>query len=142
MPHSFDTLPPPTVQAHARQGARVVVDVHARSEHVFWSDITNDVLNNGGVFVATYHALPLGTTVEIELRVQDGEPMRAEGIVVWQRAHREGSDAAAGVGIAFTALDGELGSLVERFVSEVREPMLFEPAVTSSRREPSRPSLH
>jgi uncharacterized protein (TIGR02266 family) len=140
MTNAFDTLPPPSVQKTARHGVRVAVAVDAVSEHNFWSDVTLDVVRSGGVFVATYHALPLGTVVDVELAIGDGDPAHAKGVVIWTRAHGDGV-TSPGLGIAFSEIPPEVQANVELFVEKIRQPLLFE-AEYAPRKRASRPSMH
>lgn len=96
------------------------------SEHNLWSDLTMNVAN-GGVFVATFHPLALGTVVHLLLTVEGADkPIATQGVVRWTRPHRDGSDGAAGVGVRFVDLDPHAIDTLARFVENVREPMIFE----------------
>lgn len=135
----YDTVPPPTVRHFDAKRPRVAIAIDDRSEHNFWADLTFDVLQ-GGVFVATYHALPVGTAVELELGLAGDTPTILRGVVRWTRAHREGSDASAGFGVALVDVPPEAKARIDRFV-ERRPPMLVELDEPQPTRR-SQPSLH
>ncbi len=133
----YDTIPPPTVRHFEAKRPRVAIAIDERSEHNFWSDLTYDV-EQGGVFVATYHALPIGTPVDLELGLAGDTPTVLRGVVRWTRGHRDGSDASAGFGVALVDVPPEAKARIDRFV-EVRAPIVVE--IDEPRRR-SRPSFH
>jgi uncharacterized protein (TIGR02266 family) len=116
----------PSVRRLPVSGVHVAITVDSETEHNLWSDLTLDVMN-GGVFVATYHPMPVGTPVHILLSLE-GEPvpLALTGVVAWTRPHREGSDGVAGAGIRFTDLEPRSAEKLLRFVESVRTPMVFE----------------
>lgn len=116
-----------TIVRHGkRPGVHVAVVLDATSEHHLWSDLTMSV-DRGGVFVATYQHLPLGTVVDLELTLSDDEPpITAKGVVRWTRGHSDVSTAGAGVGIKLVDVATDVTERLDRFALMVREPMLFE----------------
>lgn len=117
----------PSVRRIPVSGVHVSIVLGAGSEHLLWSDLSLDI-TSGGVFVATFHPLPVGTTVHLLLMMEgDPLPIAAEGVVRWTRPHRDGSDGVAGAGIAFTKIDPRSLERLVVFAREVREPMMFEP---------------
>lgn len=135
----YDTVPPPTVRNFEARSPRVAIAIDEKSEHNFWSDLTFDV-QHGGVFVATYHALPVGTAVELELGLAGETPTILQGVVRWTRAHRDGSDASAGFGIALLDVPPDAKARIDRFV-EVRPPIVVE-IDDPPRMRRSAPSVH
>ena len=116
----------PTVRRRPDSGVHVAITVGAATDHTLWADLSFDV-TAGGVFVATYHPLALGTVVHLLLTLEGEEvPVAASGVVRWTRLHREGSEAPAGVGVRFVDLPEEVAGRLTRFASRVREPMVFE----------------
>lgn len=116
----------PTVQRIPTSGIHVAVKIDATSEHTFWSDLAMNVAT-GGVFVATFHPLAIGTLVHMLVTVAgDDVPFATSGVVRWTRPHRDGSDGVAGVGVAFLDLDESALEKVARFVDSERAPMIFE----------------
>lgn len=131
----------PVVKLDKLVGVRVSVAIDAMSEHQLWSDLTLSA-DSGGVFVATYHHLPLGTTVDVVLTLPDAEPPIAmKGVVRWTRSHRDDADDGAGVGIKFVDVAADARERLDRFTTTVREPMLFDldDAPMRRRRASSRP---
>lgn len=108
-----------------RFNAQVAITIDDVSDHNLWADLTMD-LAAGGVFVATYQPLSLGTSVDLEVGIADEEPIHAKGVVRWTRVHMDGSDLPAGVGIKFVELDAETRDRLQRFAETVRTPIVFE----------------
>ena len=107
--------------------AQVAITIHATSDHAFWADLTMEVDKCGGVFVATYEALVLGTLVDMELELPDGgDPIAVTGVVRWTRPHIEGSDGATGVGVKFLSLTDDERRRVVHFSEKIRQPMIFD----------------
>jgi uncharacterized protein (TIGR02266 family) len=107
-------------------GVHVSVTLGSGSEHLLWSDLTLNV-TKGGVFVATFHPLPVGTTVHLLLMIEgDSLPIAAEGVVRWNTVHRDDDDGIAGAGIQFTKIEPKSLETLARFAKEVRSPMIFE----------------
>jgi uncharacterized protein (TIGR02266 family) len=107
-------------------GIHVAVTIDQGSDHNLWSDVTMD-MSKGGVFVATFHPLSLGTEVHLLITLAaERVEIAARGVVRWTRVHREGSDGGAGVGVRFLDLDPEDIEKLARFVENVRDPMIFE----------------
>jgi uncharacterized protein (TIGR02266 family) len=73
---------------------------------------TQDI-SEGGVFVATYETLPLGTSVSLALELPGGR-IEVRGQVRWARPELEAAEQRPGLGIAFTELPPEaLAALTE-----------------------------
>ncbi|HVY29242.1 MAG TPA: PilZ domain-containing protein [Polyangiaceae bacterium] len=70
-------------------------------------------ISEGGVFVATYQRLVIGSTVTLGLELPSGR-VEVRGQVRWERAEIEDSDQRPGFGVAFTELAPEaLAALTE-----------------------------
>lgn len=116
----------PSVRRLPVSGVHVSVVLGAGSEHQLWSDLTLDIAS-GGVFVATFHPLAVGTVVHLLLMIEgDPLPIAAEGVVRWTNPHRAHDDGIAGAGIQLTKIDEKSLDTLVRFAREVREPMVFE----------------
>ena len=116
----------PSVRRLPVSGMHVSITLGPASEHMLWADLTLDV-SNGGVFVATFHPMPVDTEVHLLLMLEgDPMPIAAEGIVRWTVPHREHDDGTAGAGIQFTQIDPKSLAALAVFAREVREPMMFE----------------
>jgi hypothetical protein len=81
---------------------------------------------NGGVFAATYQALPPGTHVSLNITLAGGLATSAHGRVTLQRESLDAfGDPAPGVCVAFELLSNEALALLEQFAS-IRTPWLIE----------------
>lgn len=117
----------PTVRRGPTSGTHVAISLSRSSDHTLWADVTMDVAEAGGVFVATYHALPLGTVVDLLLTFEgESRPVAARGVVRWTRAHRDGEGGHAGVGVRLVDVTAEVAGALARFTSQVREPLMFD----------------
>jgi len=72
-------------------------------ETFFFAGLTQDV-SQGGVFVATYRLVPVGTVLELDLELPDGSRAHVRGEVRWVREPRDG-EGRPGLGISFLDLD-------------------------------------
>jgi uncharacterized protein (TIGR02266 family) len=75
--------------------------------------LTQDI-SEGGVFVATYQTLALGTKVTLALELPLGR-VEVRGEVRWARPELEGSDQRPGFGVAFTELTPEALAALRQF---------------------------
>lgn len=110
------------VQTRARERRELEVRVDISSESTFFTGLTENI-SEGGLFVASWTRLPLGTSIHLRIDV-DGTEVCIDGAVRW---HREQSDAhGPGMGIAF--LEPPVASdlaLLDEFFSE-RPPLYYE----------------
>jgi uncharacterized protein (TIGR02266 family) len=92
-------------------------------EAQFFAGLSLDI-SEGGLFVATYHVLPLGTQLGLRFELPDGTEIQARGEVRWIRRPHAHEDRP-GLGIAFTELSAEA---LEKIVAycETRPPLYFE----------------
>lgn len=84
----------------------------------------NDVLSDGGLFVATYNIPPMGSTVWLEVTMPGGYRFQAAGQVRWSRESGAG-DAPPGFGVAFLSPSPEARQLIQRYVRN-REPLFHD----------------
>ncbi len=81
-------------------------------------------LSEGGLFVATYAARPLGSEIEISVRLPDrADALVLRGIVRWHRAYSATSDGYPGMGIQFDVLSETDKADIAAFL--VTRPPLF-----------------
>ena len=97
------------------------------SEDWFFAGITGD-LSTGGIFVSTYAARAVGTQVDVDLVLPDGQGdsrrLQARGTVQWVRS--TGSDGGdPGIGIAFEGLSAEDRECIESFFAQ-RPPLYYD----------------
>ncbi len=108
------------VELRAHPRATLQAEVTLVSSSHFFAGRAADV-SPGGIFIATYAALPVGAVVEVEMTLPDG-PLAVVGTVRWVR---ESTGYAPGLGVAFELLFDEDRERVERFCS-VRRPIHFD----------------
>lgn len=114
-------------EAPRREHPRFAVDleVNLGSEHNFYAGLVEN-LSAGGVFIATHVSKPVGSVVELSLRLPgSAEPWQLAGEVRWVRLYSEHSDAPPGLGVRFLSVPPEAERSIVRFLSE-REPLFFD----------------
>ncbi|MCC7535514.1 MAG: TIGR02266 family protein [Deltaproteobacteria bacterium] len=131
IPHGHESgeWEPPPIPLSTRRIVRVGEDASDRrgservslettigmhSESYFYAGRAQD-LSDGGIFVATYATLPVGTEVTVSFLLPDGRPILATGIVRWTREARETS--GPGVGVAFDGLARETLEAIRGYVA-------------------------
>jgi uncharacterized protein (TIGR02266 family) len=92
--------------AERRQGERheCEFEVEFLSDTHFMTGITQD-LSEGGIFIATYQRLPIGTEVGLAFELPGDRRVEVKGAVRWIR--KECGETRPGLGIAFTELSHE-----------------------------------
>ena len=112
--------------AERRDGDRLgmSVEVAKASDTNFYIGVTENI-SRGGLFIVTADMPPVGTTIDLSLRLPDhGQPLRVTGEVRWHRHHGEAGEAP-GFGIRFINLGEQAEALIRAFI-EGRKPM-FHP---------------
>ena len=89
----------------------------------FYAGLSQD-LSEGGLFVATYHYVPVGTPLRLSLELRDGERLEARGEVRWVREVVFG-DLRPGIGVAFTELSATAREQIAR-ICEQRPPLYVD----------------
>jgi PilZ domain len=128
--------PPPVAQAPAARPAappapagsmRIEAELGAHSGTNFYKGLSgNDVIDSGGIFVATYQIPEIGRTLSIRVSMPGGYEFEALGVVRWTReAPNSGSDSSPGFGAQFTQITPEGRQLVYRYVRN-REPLFHD----------------
>jgi uncharacterized protein (TIGR02266 family) len=106
---------------------RVQVEIDAVSEHNFWSDLTMDVSEGGGVFIATAKSFEPDTMLVVDMGIQgEEEPLMAMARVAWSRLFTDDPDAPPGIGLQFVHVSSDALRSIRRFSDHVRAPLLFE----------------
>ncbi len=122
---------PPHGQPHAGAAAAahlaVTVDLGAHSATNFYRGLTGaDVVQSGGIFVATYQIPAVGQPVVLRIALPGGYAFEARGVVRWTRdAPDLGAQSPPGFGARFTDITPEGRQLVHRYVRN-REPLLHD----------------
>jgi hypothetical protein len=106
---------------------RVEAELGAHSGTNFYKGLSgNDVIDSGGIFVATYQIPEIGRTLSIRVSMPGGYEFEAIGVVRWTReAPNSGSDSSPGFGAQFTQITPEGRQLVYRYVRN-REPLFHD----------------
>jgi uncharacterized protein (TIGR02266 family) len=78
----------------------------------------------GGIFVATYHQVPVGTEVVVTFVLPEGHRVTVHGKVAWVRDPKDRS-MSPGVGVRWDALGADEEALIREF-SRTRDPIFHE----------------
>jgi hypothetical protein len=125
--------PPATARAAAPAAAaptttiRVEAELGAHSGTNFYKGLSgNDVIDSGGIFVATYQIPPIGQPLSLRVSMPGGYEFEALGVVRWTRDTPDsGGDGKPGFGAQFTQITPEGRQLVYRYVRN-REPLFHD----------------
>jgi len=120
--HSADDV----VLLNNRETHRVSIEleVTTQGQHNFFHGMTEDI-SQGGLFVATTQLYPIGTLVEIVLRL-DGNALHITADVVWLRdVARSDGDTPRGMGLRFSSVPEEDLQKIRHFLHK-KEPLFFE----------------
>jgi uncharacterized protein (TIGR02266 family) len=98
-------------------------NVGANTESNFFVGFSGEV-SEGGVFVATYSSLPLGTPVEILVTLPGGYETTVLGRVFFVRDPMD-MDSEPGIGVRFEGLSQQSRELILRFIRK-RPPLFFD----------------
>lgn len=114
---------PRAVEEERRRYARCTLEVGmgVYSDSNFYAGFSRDV-SEGGIFVATYDLLPIGTSVEVEFSLPGGHDIRCGGEVRWVKDPVDNERVKPGMGIQFTDLAEEALEAIKEFVAS-REPI-------------------
>jgi len=124
-PSAEDDAPPDS--SVRREHDRVVVDleVSVLCEHNLYAGLAEN-LSAGGLFIATHKLQPVGTRIELNLRMPDSdEAFHLVGEVRWVRMYNVHSDTSPGFGVRFTELPAGAAEAISRFLGQ-REPLFFD----------------
>jgi uncharacterized protein (TIGR02266 family) len=110
-------------ERRANERVSLSVDIGFVSESNFYAGLTMDV-SAGGLFVATYQRVPVGTVVELSFFLPDGTSVTTTGEVRWTR-EPSSEESTPGIGVAFSSLTEEDLDAIARFCSS-RAPMYVD----------------
>src|SRR6188768_3176049 len=116
---------PPVVPAGT---LRLEAELGAHSGTNFYKGLSgNDVIDSGGIFIATYQIPPIGQPLSLRVSMPGGYEFEALGIVRWTRDTPDsgGGDGKPGFGAQFTQITPEGRQLVYRYVRN-REPLFHD----------------
>lgn len=117
-------LPPPApIPSAARR--RVEANLGATTQSNFYVGFSGEIAH-GGVFLATYEALPKDTSVSMLVTLPGGFEFECDGYVRFVRDPMDfTSESEPGMGIQFEELPDEARDLVLRFVRK-RPPIFYD----------------
>ncbi len=102
---------------------KVDVELGIHSTSNFYKGLGgNDVIEHGGLFVATYKVLKINTVVALRVLLPGDYEFTASAVVQWTR---EGGSSEPGFGARFTQISQEGRQLVYRYTRN-REPMFYD----------------
>lgn len=114
----------PEQRAHARYEVELQVGL-AWSESNFYMGLTEN-LSEGGLFISTHELRPIGSVVEVSLKLPNyPEPIRTTAIVRWLRVYSKTSDANPGMGVQFDALSQQHLQAIRAFLRR-QAPLFYE----------------
>ncbi|WP_437315967.1 hypothetical protein [Sorangium sp. So ce385] len=107
--------------------AVVDVELGALTPSNFYKGLAgNDVIEHGGIFVATYKIPPIGSVVTLRVRLPGDYEFTAMAAVRWTREAGGSKDSAEpGFGARITQISAEGRQLVSRFTRN-REPLFYD----------------
>ncbi len=110
----------------ASQSGNVVVELGTHSVSNFYKGLGgNDVIEHGGLFVATYKIPKMGAQVNLRVLLPGDYEFQATGTVQWIREPSGGDGTDPGFGARFTQITPEGRQLVYRYTRN-REPMFYD----------------
>ena len=119
--------PAPAPTAGPGGTLRYEAELGAHSSTNFYKGLSgNDVIDSGGIFIATYNIPSVGQALSIKVCLPGGYEFEANGVVRWTRdSPQSGADSSPGFGAQFTQISAEGRQLVYRYVRN-REPLFYD----------------
>jgi hypothetical protein len=109
------------------QAQRFDAELGAHSPTNFYKGLSgNDVIDSGGIFIATYNIPEVGQPLTVKVCLPGGYEFEAAAVVRWTRdSPQSGADSSPGFGAQFTQISAEGRQLVYRYVRN-REPLFYD----------------
>jgi hypothetical protein len=106
---------------------RVNAELGVHSATNFYKGLSgNDVIDSGGIFIATYNIPSVGQPLSVKVSLPGGYEFEASAVVRWTRdSPQSGADSSPGFGAQFTQISAEGRQLVYRYVRN-REPLFYD----------------
>lgn len=130
----------PILAEDRRRDARYALSlaITMKGDNNFYAGLSEDI-SEGGVFIATFHLLRIGTPVVLSFTLPNAdEPLTASGTVQWVRgpdataacenifgAGRELPGVMPGIGVRFHDLDATTRRTIRDFMQQ-RRPVFFD----------------
>lgn len=125
LPGRMPSVPPPAQPVTLGPREKVEANLGASSETNFYVGFSGEI-SEGGVFVATYSTLEVGSLATVHVTLPGGFEFKVPGRVHFVRDPMDMSDdAEPGMGIKFEALAADQRELILRFVRK-RAPMFYD----------------
>jgi hypothetical protein len=117
---------PAPAAAPATNAVRFDAPLGTNSNSNFYKGLSgNDVVEHGGLFIATYAKIPpMGAPVSLHVVLPGGYEFEAMAVIAWTRENGS-SDAPPGFGARFTQISPEARQLIYRYVRN-REPLFHD----------------
>jgi hypothetical protein len=120
------SMNPPPAPRPSGQVPVVTADLGTNSPTNFYKGLGgNDVVDHGGLFVATYMIPKIGSVVRLKVSLPGGYEFEANGVVRWAREQSDAGDVPPGFGAQFTQITPEARQLVYRYARN-REPLFHD----------------
>jgi uncharacterized protein (TIGR02266 family) len=113
----------PPEPAYKGPRKRIEANVGATTESNFFVGFSGEI-SEGGVFIATFETLPMGTHVEVLITLPGGYESKIPGMVQFVRDPMD-MEAEPGLGVQFEGLSTEARDLILRFIRK-RPPLFFD----------------
>lgn len=123
-PSAAETMRP-TIQRRAFERLDIELAVDVKSEHNFFTGFSANI-SEGGIFIATHQARPVGSLVEIEFSLPGERPIAARARVRWTKVYHEGSDGSPGLGLEFVSIDPDDARRIQAFIERERPPLFWD----------------
>jgi PilZ domain len=119
--------PAPAPTAGPGGSLRYEAELGAHSSTNFYKGLSgNDVIDSGGIFIATYNIPDVGQALSVKVSLPGGYEFEAAAVVRWTRdSPQSGADSSPGFGAQFTQISAEGRQLVYRYVRN-REPLFYD----------------
>lgn len=119
------SIPVPSPPHDGRSPA-IEAALGAHSPTNFYKGLSgNDIIDHGGLFVATYMIPKIGSAVRLRVSMPGGYEFEANALVQWAREADPFGDSQPGFGAKFTEISQEARQLVYRYVRN-REPLFHD----------------
>jgi uncharacterized protein (TIGR02266 family) len=118
----------PVIPEGAHKAGAVNVSLGAHSASNFFTGLAGvNVVEKGGLFIATYDVAPVGKRLEVVVALPGGTEFGADAVVLWQRdpARHTSPGLPPGYGVKFTRISEAGRKLIDRYVAH-REPFFYD----------------
>jgi uncharacterized protein (TIGR02266 family) len=124
-PPTAEPVPPEVLDRRRAPRVEIETDIGFMSDTNFFTGFSGDI-SEGGLFVATYRPLDIGTRITLSFVLPGGHQITADGRVAWVRATDDpDSDVMPGMGVAFETVSDGGQAVIEEFV-RLRQPLFYD----------------